>query len=142
MKLQYPIGTMCFTCKQCTKIQLRYLPTFLSKMGINCTMATAVRHGPQSLGGMDIFHLEMEQAVQHAKLMLSHLCKQDDIGQMLQTSIDHLQLQAGTSWMVLSKPGHKVRQYVDPCYAMHTWEFMDGIRSHIHLDPTIWMHPQ
>jgi hypothetical protein len=42
MKLQYPIGATCFTHKQCNKLQARYLPTFLSKMGINRTTATAV----------------------------------------------------------------------------------------------------
>ena len=33
--LQYPLGAMCFTSKQCQKIQVVYLPTFLAKMGIN-----------------------------------------------------------------------------------------------------------
>ena len=42
MKLQYPLGATCFTHKQCNQIQARYLPTFLSKMGINRTTATAV----------------------------------------------------------------------------------------------------
>jgi hypothetical protein len=51
--------------KQCNKIQARYLPTFLSKMGINRTTATAVRHGPISLGGMNLIHLKTEQAVEH-----------------------------------------------------------------------------
>jgi hypothetical protein len=51
MKMQYPIGVTCFTHKQCTKLQARYLPTFLSHMGINKTTACAVRHGLQSLGG-------------------------------------------------------------------------------------------
>lgn len=142
MKLLYPVGATCFTNKQCQRIQARYLSTFLSKMGINRTTSSAVRHGPLSLGGMDIFHLATEQAVQHTKLMLSHLRKNDEIGRMLKTSIDHMQLQAGTSWTVLSKPGQKVRMYVDPCYVSHTWEFLDGIGCHIRLEPKKWMQPQ
>jgi hypothetical protein len=136
MKLHYPIGATCFTRKQCNKIQSQYLPTFLSKMGINRTTATAVRHGPQSLGGMDIFHLKTEQAVQHTKLTISHLRHDDEIGRMMKTSIDHLQLQAGTPWTVLSQAGHKVRMYVDPCYASQTWEFLDGIGCQLLLEPT------
>jgi hypothetical protein len=57
---------------------------------------------------MDIFHLETEQAVQHTKLIISHLRKNNDVGKMIQASIDHLQLQAGTLWPVLSQNGHKV----------------------------------
>jgi hypothetical protein len=110
-------------------------------MGINRTTSTAVRHGPPTLGGMDIFHLETEQAVQHVKLLVSHLRHDDDIGRMIQNYIDHLQLQAGTSWPVMSRAG-KVRQYTDPCYASHTWEFLDGINSNVLLEPKTWMHPQ
>ena len=73
MMIQYPLGATCFTKKQCTKLQARYLPTFLSKQGINCMTASAVRHGPQTLGGMDIFNLETEQGVQHTKLLLAHM---------------------------------------------------------------------
>ena len=37
MKLKYCLGATCFTKKQCDKLQARFLPTFLSKMGINRT---------------------------------------------------------------------------------------------------------
>jgi hypothetical protein len=40
--IQYPLGATCFTKKQCSQIQAKYLPTFLSKMGINRMTATAV----------------------------------------------------------------------------------------------------
>ena len=42
MMIQYPLGSTCFTVQQCAKIQAKYLPTFLSKMGINRMTATAV----------------------------------------------------------------------------------------------------
>ena len=72
-----------------------------------------------------------------------HTCdKDDEVGRTLQVSIDHLQLQAGTSWPVLSRPGKKQRHYVDPCYASHTWEFLDSINSHIRLEPDLWIRPQ
>jgi hypothetical protein len=63
---------------------------------------------------MDIFNLETEQAVQHIKLMISHLRHDDDILCMIQNSIDHLQVQAGTTWPVMSRAGKKVRQYINP----------------------------
>jgi hypothetical protein len=145
MKLKYCLGATCFSKKQCDTLQARYLPTFLSKMGINRTTATAVpRHGPTSLGGMSVIHLETEQAVEHTKLMLSHLRKEDEIGRMIQTSIDQLQIQAGTSWAVLSRPGkHQARKYgVDQCYASHTWAFLDRIGSYVRLELTTWTRPQ
>jgi hypothetical protein len=91
---------------------------------------------------MDIFNLETEQAVQHTKLVISHLRNDDDIRRMSHNSIDHLQRQAGTTWPALSQPGHTVWMYVDPCYATHTWDFLDSIGSQIRLEPTTWMKPQ
>jgi hypothetical protein len=31
---------------------------------------------------------------------------------------------------------------VDPCYATHTWEFLNSINSHIRLEPDTWICPQ
>jgi hypothetical protein len=142
MMIQYPLGATCFTSQQCQRLQAKYLPTFLSKMGINRTTATAVRHGPLQLGGMDVFNLETEQGVTHTNLVISHLRKNDEVGQMLHISIDHLQLQAGVSWPVLSQPGHIQRRYVDPCYMANTWEFLDSTHSHLQLELPPLLLPQ
>jgi hypothetical protein len=107
MMIQYPLGATCFNEKQCHQIQMKYLPYALSKMGFNRTTSTAVRHGPAYYGGMEVFNLEMEQGVQHTNMLLSHIRKQDEVGHMLQISIEHLQLQAGVSWPVLSRPGYQ-----------------------------------
>jgi hypothetical protein len=80
MMIQYPLGATCFTSQQCHKIQAKYLPNFLSKMGINRSTATAVRHGPPLYGGMETFHLETEQGVQHTSLTVAHLQKDNEVG--------------------------------------------------------------
>jgi hypothetical protein len=134
MMLQYPIGATCFTRKQCQKLQATYLPAFLSKMGINRTTSTAIRHGPSHLGGMEVFDCETEQGIQHTKLIIAHLRKNDEVSKLLSISLDHLQLQAGVPWPVLSQPGYSQRLYVDPCYLSHTWEFLDDIGNHLCLE--------
>jgi hypothetical protein len=111
-------------------------------MGINHSTATAVRHGPFDLGGMDIFSLNMEQGIQHTKMLLSHVRKQDQVRRMIGISLDHLQLQAGISWPVLSQNGSKQWKYVDQCYLTNTWEFLDSIDAHIHFEPDQWLYPQ
>jgi hypothetical protein len=142
MMLQYPLGATCFTHQQCHKLQSTYLPTFLSKMGINRTTSTAVQHGPMHLGGMGVFDLETEQGIQHTKLIVAHLQKGDEVSKMLSISLDHLQLQAGVSWPVLSQPGYPQHLYIDPCYLSHTWEFLADIGTHLRLNQDQWIHPQ
>jgi hypothetical protein len=139
MMIQYPLGATCFSAKQCTKLEARYLPTFLSKMGINRSTATAVRHGPSFYGGMDTFQLDTEQGVQHTALTVAHLRKDNEVGRMFTISIDHLQLQAGVSWPVLSQPGHKQRLYVDPC--RHQYLGIPRLRRQSHPTRTKPMDP-
>ena len=84
--IQYPLGATCFNDQQCKQIQSKYLPTFLSRMGINRATATAIQHGPLHLGGFDIFNLETEQGVMATKMVLSHIRKNNEAGKMLQIS--------------------------------------------------------
>jgi hypothetical protein len=60
---------------------------------------------------MNAIHLETEhQAVEHTKLMVSHLRKEDEVGFMLQTSIDQLQIQACSvsRWIAFILPTSEV----------------------------------
>jgi hypothetical protein len=50
-------------------------------MGINRMTATEARAN-FTLGSMNVIQLETEQAVEHPKLMVSHLRKEDEIGRM------------------------------------------------------------
>ena len=84
------------------KIQAKYLPMFLSLMHLNWTTAMAVRHGPLHLGGFNVLNLETEKGVMKTKLVVSHIQQNNEVGQMLQISHDHLQLQAGVPWPVMS----------------------------------------
>jgi hypothetical protein len=142
MMIQYPLGATCFTIKQYHKLQAKYLPAFLSKMGINQMTPTAIRHGPPHLGGMDIFRLDTEQGIQHTKLIITHFPKEDEVGKLLHISLDHLQLQAGVSWPVLSQPGHAQWMYIDPCYLSHTWDFLDSIDSQLCIETPAWIRHQ
>jgi hypothetical protein len=76
------------------------------------------------------------------KLMISHLCKTDVVGDTIAVGLECLQLQAGTSWGVLSREGTLVRTYVDRCWASHLWEFNDRYDLTIHHEDKPWLLPQ
>jgi hypothetical protein len=49
------------------------------------------------------------------------------------------------SWNLLFSSQQKcknMRSYVDPCYATHTWEFLNGINCHIQISTNQWIQPQ
>jgi hypothetical protein len=141
-KVGYPLPATCFNHDECKKIQRTYMPTFLSKMGINRNSAAAFRSGPLHYGGMDIPEIETTQGASGNKLMLGHLRKNDMTGQTISVSLDALQLQAGTTNKVLESPGGRAHEYVDRCWVQHKWEYNDNYGLTIRRDDDPWLLPQ
>jgi hypothetical protein len=104
-KVGYLLGATCFTEKECNSIQAKYMPTVLSKMGINRSKPTEVRSGPSLYAGMSVSELWPIQGTSKNKLLIGHLRKTDVVGDNLRVERDCLQLQSGVSWDVLSREG-------------------------------------
>jgi hypothetical protein len=98
-KFSYPLGATCFSEKECNSIQAKYMPTVLSKMGINRSTPTEVCSGPSLYAGMVVSELWLIQGTSKNKLLIGHLWKSDIVGDNLQVELDSLQLQAGWSVM-------------------------------------------
>jgi hypothetical protein len=114
-KFSYPLGAMCFTEKECNSIQAKFLPTVLSKMGINRLTPREVCSDPSLYAGMVVSELWPIQGSSKNKLLIGHLRKTDIVGDNLQVGLDCLQLQAGISWDVLSREDTLIQPYVDKC---------------------------
>jgi len=141
-QIGHTLPVTCFSQDQCSKIQSTYLPTFLSKMGINKNSATEMRSGPLLYGGMAIPEIWTSQGSGGNKMLTSHLRKDDIVGQTITVELDALQIQAGTSWNVLSRHGGRIHSYVDKCWTSHIWEFNDLYGLSLHRDDAPWMLPQ
>jgi hypothetical protein len=131
-KFSYPLGATCFTEKECNSIQAKFLPTVLSKMGINRSTPREVHSGPSLYAGMVVLELWPIQGSSKNKLLISHLRKTNIVGDNLQVELDCLQLQAGISWDILSREGTLIRPYVDKCWTSHLWEINDCYGLTVH----------
>jgi hypothetical protein len=72
-KMESTLPITCFDDKQCDAIQSTYLPTFLSKMGINQKTTRAVQSGPARYSGMAVLEMCFNQGAGANKLMIGHL---------------------------------------------------------------------
>jgi len=124
-QIEHTLPVTCFSQDQCSKIQSTYLLTFLSEMGINKNTATKIRSGPLLYGGMAIPEVWTSQGSGGNKMLTSHLCKDDVVGQTIAVELDSLQIQAGTSWNILSQHGGHIHSYVNKCWTSHIREFND-----------------
>jgi len=108
-------------------------------MGINKNSATEMRSGPLLYGGMAIPEVWTSQCSGGNKMLTSHLRKDDIVGQTITVKLDALQIQAGTSWNVLSQHGGHINSYVDKCWTSHIWEYNDLYGLTLHRDDAPWM---
>jgi hypothetical protein len=92
--------------------------------------------------GMGVPELWTIQGSTKNKLMIGHLRKTDVVSDTIAVGLECLQLQAGTSWRVLSHEGTLVQTYVDRCWASHLWEFNDHYDLTIHHEDKPWLLPQ
>jgi hypothetical protein len=92
--------------------------------------------------GMKVAELWTIQGSTKHKLMIGHLRKTDVISDTIVVGLDCLQLQAGTSWQVLSHEGSLVRTYVNRCWASHLWEFNNRYNLTIYCEDKPWLLPQ
>jgi hypothetical protein len=117
--------------------------TFLSKMGINKNTAHEVRSGSLRYGGMAVPEVYTEQgAGANNKMMISHLRKNDMVGQAINVQIDTMQLLAGTSFEVLSQSSAIVQSYMTDCWSSNAWKFNDSYGLTIHRENKTWLLPQ
>jgi predicted nucleic acid binding AN1-type Zn finger protein len=72
-KFSYQLGATCFTKKECNSIPAKYMPTVLSKMGINRSTPTEVRSRPALYAGMSVSKLWPLQGSTKNKLLIGHL---------------------------------------------------------------------
>jgi hypothetical protein len=93
-------------------------------------------------GGMSVPEFWPIQGSTKNKLLIGHLWKSDLVGNNISVKLDCLQLQAGTSWRVLSREGKLVRSYMDKCQASQLWEFNDTCGLTVQQEDKAWMLPQ
>jgi hypothetical protein len=85
---------------------------------------------------------QSKQGCTKNKLLIGHLQKSDLVGNNISVELDCLQLQAGTSWRVLSREAKLVRSYIDKCWASQLWEFNDTCGLTVQQEDKAWMLPQ
>jgi hypothetical protein len=141
-KMEATLLITFFDDKQCNAIQNTYLMTFLSKMGINQKTTCAMHSGPAIYSGIETPEMRYTQGARANKLLISHLQKDDTIGQCISDLLDVLQIHAGTSWPVLSQDGTQVCCYVtgtDKTWTTNIWKFNYEHEYTLRCSATPWL---
>ena len=100
-KLRYISPVVGFTESDSSKINNRVVFRCLQASGYNCRFAREIVHGPIQYGGMAWENCHSLQILEKIKFLLTHIRRNDKIGNLLQILIECVQIQSGLSESVL-----------------------------------------
>jgi len=114
------------------KAQSKTTPVILSKMGYNRNMPKAVVYAPSSHGGLGLKHLHTEQGLQKALQVLKHLCTHTATGNLITTTLQAYQIQAGLEQPILEDT--RPLPWMNSCWISTLRHFLQTIQGTIHLE--------
>ena len=74
------------------------------------------------------------QGIALIQLLLGHLCKNEEIGELTNTLLETLQLVIGSSLPLFHYPLSQVLKYCTRNWLLNVWEFLLSIHGTIHLE--------
>ena len=92
---KYPLLITCFSKQQSCTLQQTCTGPPLYKMGISSKTSRKLIFAPYHYRDFAFVDTQVLQGLQHLQLLISHLCHQDQVGNLLQIRIDTLQLLLG-----------------------------------------------
>ena len=113
--LQYCLPATYLTEEQCRQIMSKLLMKVLPKLKVMRTMNRIAVHLPTKYNGLGIQDLYTAQGIEHIKMILQHGGTTSATGTLLQTSIEHHILEAGSANHIFLLPKQMIS------YLTHTW---------------------
>ena len=145
-KLSYPLWVTNFSKTQCRTLQKLFMKHFLPRIGYNRKMPLAIIHGPTNNGGLGLLHVEYEQGLLHAVILLRHLRLPftDLLHRQLYITLCDLQIESGITTPVLSFPApmDELQHYLLPSWLKTTWVYLHSLEISLSYDHLPFLRPQ
>ena len=122
-KLEFPLTVTQFTQAECDSISTSCIRACLSKMGFNCNMPREVVYGPQSMFGIGMHDIFIEQGIKQISALVGHLRQDSNTGKMMQIELQWCQLQSGRAQPLLSNIAIPI-DYIETCWIMCIRDFL------------------
>ena len=132
-KLRYIASVVCFTQEQSIIINRKVVTQCLPASGFNRNFPRQVVHGPKRYGGMAWESCQSVQIVEKIKFIMTHMRRDDKLGNLLKILIDTLQLKAGLSEPILVTD-KKWQRWVEPTWVHNLKDGLDQIGGALHTN--------
>ena len=140
--MKYSLSCTTLSHPECDMVDRSYLPTLLSRMGINKCTKRLLLFGPPSLGALGFTNTWTDQGIAQVQLLLGHLRQGQEIGQLLQVLMETLQMVIGSSLPLFHYPIQQILKFCNRNWLLNVWEFLLSIQGKIHLKNAWILAPQ
>ena len=120
--IKFALEHTCFNKGECEKIQQKYMPHLINKLGFNRNISKALVYGPERLGGLGLTDLYTQQGICMMDTCIYQLRKGGEIAILLQISIMETQLEYGASQKVFGSPALSFAHVADT-WVSCLWKF-------------------
>ena len=103
-------------------VQSKILASILNGIGVARTIPTAIRHGPESMGGLALIDLRTEAGIAALKLLRDSVFSMSETGKMIMINLYHSQRESGIGTPLLERPDLSV-SYLTPTWLTSIRQF-------------------
>ncbi|KAI2493732.1 hypothetical protein MHU86_20802 [Fragilaria crotonensis] len=131
----YSLPAIAVDEEELEKIQSKIIPTIVQRLGFSSKLATAVRYGPVSMGGLDLLDLRTECGIEMIKYFRHEVYGNTKVGQLLLLQVQASQLESGLPHILLEEPDIHI-PYLTPTWILSMRQFMSNHNVRITLTDT------
>jgi hypothetical protein len=93
--IRYPLAATAMTTQQCEEVDKNLRKHVLGKLGVVRTAPGTVIHAPAELGGIGLHRTEIDQTIDHVKMILQHGHAPTITGKLIRNSLEQLSIESG-----------------------------------------------
>jgi hypothetical protein len=133
-RLSYPLPCTSLTSSQCRRIQAPALAVLLPNFRLNRHSRRSVLFSGPKYGGLSLPDLYDDQGLGQLMLFIGHIKLGDDTGQLILSTLTHIQLKTGSSRPVFSLSFKVYECLLDPTWITSIWSYVSSIKVTVEIE--------
>jgi hypothetical protein len=125
-KLSYSLPCTSLTSSQCHTIQAPALSALLPKLHLNRHSPRAVLFSGPRYGGLSLPDLYDDQGIGQLRLLIGHLKMGDDTGDLIRSTLSHMQLRTGSDRSIFSLDFSLYACLIEPNWLTSIWAYANS----------------
>ena len=123
--MMYSLPAIAADEEELEKVQTRIMPSIVQRLGYCSTLPTAIRHGPDLMGGLNLIDLRTECGISMINYLRHAIHHQSQVGKLILIRLATSQLESGLPNLLLEEPSLHI-PYLTPVWILSLRQYMSN----------------